>query len=192
MEVTIIVPIHNSEKYLKECIKSALDQTFYDIEILCIDGGSTDLSFEIIKELREEDSRIQYIRDSNTSYGHKINLGINIARGKYIAILESDDRMCSEFIKRSYDIARASGADIVDVDFYELFNYKGKEFNCSVRKYYPNTYGHLIKKFDSFNRDSVIRGIWTALYRKEFLIWAINMILSLSERGLRVFFALTS
>lgn len=99
MEVTIIVPIHNSEKYLKECIKSALDQTFYDIEILCIDGGSTDLSFEIIKELREEDSRIQYIRDSNTSYGHKINLGINIARGKYIAILESDDRMCSEFIK---------------------------------------------------------------------------------------------
>ena len=170
MEVTIIVPIHNSEKYLKECIKSALDQTFYDIEILCIDGGSTDLSFEIIKELREEDSRIQYIRDSNTSYGHKINLGINIARGKYIAILESDDRMCSEFIKRSYDIARASGADIVDVDFYELFNYKGKEFNCSVRKYYPNTYGHLIKKFDSFNRDSVIRGIWTALFRKEFLL----------------------
>ena len=59
MCVSIIVPVHNSEKYLRECIESALNQSFGETEILCIDGGSTDASFDIIEEMRKKDSRVK-------------------------------------------------------------------------------------------------------------------------------------
>ena len=88
VKITVVVPVHNSEKYLKECLESALSQSFKDIEILCIDGGSKDASFEIIKKIQEKDDRIVYISDSDTGYGHKLNIGIGKARGKYISILE--------------------------------------------------------------------------------------------------------
>ncbi len=65
MELTIIIPIHNSEKYLKECMESALSQDFHDMEILCIDSD-TDASFSIIEKLRKKDSRIRYIPAMDT------------------------------------------------------------------------------------------------------------------------------
>lgn len=170
MEVSIIVPVHNSERYIRECIQSALSQSFNDIEILCIDGGSTDSSYEIIHELQQTDNRIRCLLDTNTSYGHKINVGIRSARGKYIAILESDDKMCPEMIERLYDIAGTYDTDIVDADFYEVFYHNGKRFDNSIEKYNTHSYGKLIKKFDSLDDDAVVRGIWTALYKREFLI----------------------
>lgn len=187
MKVSIIIPVHNSEKYLKECITSALSQTFGDLEILCIDGGSTDSSRRIIDELRKEDDRILYVQDPNTSYGHKINLGIQMARGTYVAILESDDKMCLEMIEKTYNIAKTHNADVVDVDFYELFCHKGKEFRRAIRKYDLSSYGHLVRQFEPAimnqnqhslnqgtcfykNKDSIIKGIWTALYRKDFIL----------------------
>lgn len=170
MEVSVIIPIHNSEKYLKECVQSALSQTFHDIEVLCIDGGSTDSSCEIINELQQTDSRIQCLRDPNTSYGHKINVGIHKAKGKYIAILESDDKMCPEMIERLYGLAEAYDTDIVDADFYEVFWHNGKEFNNSIKKYNTCSYEKLIRDFNSFDHDAVVKGIWTALYKREFLI----------------------
>ncbi|MCI8724716.1 MAG: glycosyltransferase [Hungatella sp.] len=170
MEVSIIVPVHNSEKYLKECIQSALIQTFNSIEILCIDGGSTDASYQIINELQQADNRIRCFQDSNTSYGHKINVGIQEAKGKYIAILESDDKMCPEMIEMLYNIAKVYDADIIDADFYEVFCHSGKDFTNSVKKYDTNSYGKLIREFNSEDNDAIVKGIWTALYKKEFLI----------------------
>ena len=171
MEVTIIIPIHNSEKYLEECIQSALLQTFQDLEILCIDGGSTDSSFAIIQDLQKKDNRIKYIYDTNTSYGHKINVGIKRAKGKYVAILESDDRMCSDMIEKLYYIAEKYSADIVDADYYQLFQYKQRETIFTIQKYpVQEIYNKLINCISIEEKNIANNGIWTALYQKEFLL----------------------
>ena len=91
-KVSVIVTVHNSEKYLERCLQSVCNQTLRDIEILCIDGQSFDKSPEILSKFREEDNRVKIINDRNASYGHKINVGIENAMGRYIAILESDDQ----------------------------------------------------------------------------------------------------
>lgn len=170
VKITVVVPVHNSEKYLKECLESALSQSFKDIEILCIDGGSKDASFEIIKKIQEKDDRIVYISDSDTGYGHKLNIGIGKARGKYISILESDDRMGIEMLERLYEIAQQYDADIVDADYYNFFNHGGKEYFERVIKYSKlDCYNHLINFADFAEKEIVTSGIWTALYRKEFL-----------------------
>lgn len=170
MCVSIIVPVHNSEKYLRECIESALNQSFGETEILCIDGGSTDASFDIIEEMRKKDSRVKYLFDKNTSYGHKINVGIKNAAGTYIAILESDDLMSQRMIESLYHAAQESGADVVDADFYELFCYKGKKYRNTIKKYLnPGTYNRLIMCGER-SPEEEFKAIWTALYRKDFLI----------------------
>lgn len=170
MRVTVIVPIHNSEKYLRECIESALSQNFQEMEILCVDGGSTDRSREIIEKMQKKDARIIYMQDPNTSYGHKINVGIVEATGKYIAILESDDKMVPGMIEKLYSIAEKYDADVVDADYYELFHYKNKEWQSPVHKYsYPRDYNHLMVYDDAAKRDIVYTGIWTALYKREFI-----------------------
>ncbi len=169
MCVSIIIPVHNSERYLKECIESAINQSFSEIELLCIDGGSTDASFEIIDEMRKRDNRIKYIFDSNTSYGHKINAGVRNAKGKYIAILESDDVMSVTMIESLYNAAEETGADVVDADFYELFSYKERSYRNIVKKYSHNqAYNCLISRRGGIPQEE-FKAIWTALYRKDFL-----------------------
>lgn len=168
-EVTVIIPIHNSEKYLEECIESALSQSFRNLEILCIDGGSEDRSREMIKNFQKMDSRIIPIYDRNTSYGHKINVGIDRARGKYVAILESDDRMEPDMIETLHEAAETHGADVVDGDYYELLSYDGRELRSGVRKRgNMEDYGHLID--NAKEPDISTAGIWTGLYKKSFLL----------------------
>ena len=91
MKISVIITVHNAETYLSECLNSVITQTFSNIEILCMDGGSTDSSPQILKEYAEKDSRIRIINDPNTSYAHKVNEGIRLAKGEYISVLESDD-----------------------------------------------------------------------------------------------------
>ena len=97
IKITVLVTVHNSEKYLKQCLESVCKQSFKEIEVLCIDGGSTDTSPEILKAYQRHDSRIRIINDPNTSYGHKINIGIIQARGDYIGILESDGHRVAQW-----------------------------------------------------------------------------------------------
>ncbi len=91
IKISVIMTIHNAEKYIRECMESVLNQTFSEIEVLCIDGGSTDGTPHILKEYAERDLRIRIINDANTSYGHKVNRGIEEAVGEYISVVESDD-----------------------------------------------------------------------------------------------------
>lgn len=170
-QITVIIPIHNSERYLKECIKSALTQNFQELEILCIDGGSTDRSEEIIKQLQKEDDRLIFIQDPNTSYGHKINIGIKRAKGNYIAILESDDKMEPDMIEQLYNVAQEYNTDIVDADYYEFLNYRGNELRSHVCKYADSeNYDRLIEYGNKAERDIATNGIWTGLYKKSFIM----------------------
>lgn len=171
VKVTIIVPIHNSEKYLQQCLESALSQTLRDIEILCIDSGNTDRCFQIIAKMKEHDNRIIYINDPNSSYGYKINTGIEMARGVYVAILETDDQMSPDMLEKMYSIGELYHVDMVNSDYFWFFEYKGKKLS-EEHKTYSNlqVYDQLVNYMTQTPKTTVAAGVWTSLYRKEFLI----------------------
>lgn len=171
MDITVIIPVHNSEKYLRECIESVLDQGEWEKEVLCIDSGKDDASFEIIDEMRKRDGCIKYIFDENTSYGHKINTGIKHAKGRYIAILEADDMMSPHMLDKLYSVAEQYDADVVDADFYQMFSYKDKNYFNPVKKYADSAvYNCLIECGDGIFEKTDFKAIWTAIYKRDFLI----------------------
>lgn len=89
--VSIIIPIYNAEKYLRECLDSALTQTLQEKEIICIDDGSTDSSYLILQEYQASHSQIKIVRQENKGAGEARNVGLEIARGKFVCFLDADD-----------------------------------------------------------------------------------------------------
>ena len=89
--ISIVIPIYNSEKYLKECLDSVIAQTYKDLEIICVDDMSTDGSGEIIKEYAQNDKRIVIIQGEHKGVMAARKMGVNKANGEYIGFVDSDD-----------------------------------------------------------------------------------------------------
>ena len=92
-KISIIMPSLNMAQYIQECMDSVLRQTFEDIEILNVDAGSTDGTLEILNKYLAEDSRVHILHSHKKSYGHQVNLGIEQAKGDYIGIVDTDDKI---------------------------------------------------------------------------------------------------
>ena len=123
--ISILVPIYNVERYLRQCLDSICRQTLQDIEIICINDGSTDSSLDIIKEFADQDARIIIIDKPNSGYGDSMNQGLKTARGKYIGIVESDDWVDQEAFKSLYLLAEAYDVEVVRANYYR--NKGGKD-----------------------------------------------------------------
>ena len=91
IKISILVPVYNVEKYLEKCLDSILGQTFTKYEVICIDDGSTDKSGDILDQYALKDSRIRVVHKENSGYGKTMNQAIQLAKGQYIGIVESDD-----------------------------------------------------------------------------------------------------
>ena len=91
VKISVIIPVYNVEKYLRQCLDSICSQTFKDIEIICVNDGSADGSLDILKEYRENDERISIYTQENRGAGASRNLGIDHATGEYVYFMDSDD-----------------------------------------------------------------------------------------------------
>lgn len=167
--VSVIVTIHNAEKYLRECLDSVCHQTLSNIEILCIDGGSTDSSPAILLEYKQRDSRIRIINDANTSYGHKVNVGIEQAKGEYIAVLESDDMYELYMLEKLYEIAEQYHPDFVNGEYNHFFDIEGKRFVVFHKLYKKQAYNCLIENSAHPENMEVMDRFWTGIFSKKFL-----------------------
>ncbi len=166
--VSLLVPIYNVEKYLRECLDSAAAQTLKNIEIICINDGSRDSSRDIIQEYLDADSRFRVIDKENSGYGISMNMGIEAAQGEYIGILESDDFIDADELKTLYDLAKKYDADVVksNFNFYwsvpepreEFYEYSNKEM-CD----------HVFAPVDEPNVFYMKPSIWSAIYKRSFL-----------------------
>lgn len=107
--VSVVIPVYNQEDYLSDCLKSLLNQTCRDLEILVIDDGSTDRSFEIAAAFAREDSRIRLIRKENGGVSSARNTGIENASGKYIAFVDADDVISGHYIEYLLHALRTTG-----------------------------------------------------------------------------------
>ena len=170
MKLSVIVTVHNAEKYLCECLESVQIQTFSDIEILCMDGGSTDSSPQILREYAAKDDRIHIINDSNTSYGHKVNEGIRQAQGEYISVLESDDMYLPDMLERLYTIAQKYKPDFVNADYLEFGEIEGRRYEMPVKMYPAQDYNHLLESGKHPEDMRQILRYWTGIFRKDFLV----------------------
>lgn len=91
VKVSVIIPIYNNEKYIKQCVESVLEQTLKDLEVICIDDGSMDDSAKIVKNIMSMEERIVLLQQANQGPGIARNLGIKKAKGKYVVFLDADD-----------------------------------------------------------------------------------------------------
>ena len=111
-KVSVIMPVYNTEKYLREALDSVLAQTLTEIEVLCVDDGSTDSSLDILHEYVAKDSRLSVYTQDHQFAGAARNLGIKHAAGKYLLFLDSDDIFDSQLAEKSYNRAEETAADI--------------------------------------------------------------------------------
>lgn len=111
-EVSIIVPVYNAERFLKECVESVLAQSFTDWELLLVDDGSTDISGEICRHYSELDKRIKVITKPNGGLSSARNAGLDKAAGDYVFFLDSDDELYPHSISCLYDIAENYNVDL--------------------------------------------------------------------------------
>ena len=120
IDISIIVPIYNAEKYLRKCLDSLIHQTKKELEFILVNDGSKDQSEKIIKSY--QDDRIKYFKNTNHGIGYTRNYGIQKATGKYIMFLDSDDYLelnaCEELVKK----AEKEDLDVVVCDFYKEYD----------------------------------------------------------------------
>ncbi len=112
-KVSVIIPVYNVEEYLSECLDSLINQTLRDIEIICINDGSTDNSLNILNEYAKKDSRITVLTQENQGAAVARNRGLDIAKGEYLSILDSDDYFKQDMLEKLYNRAVETDAEIV-------------------------------------------------------------------------------
>lgn len=170
--ISIIVPVHNTKKYIKDCLESIIGQTYREIEIICIDS-STDETTEILKEYALLDSRIKHIIDDNSSYGYKLNLGFKKALGDYIGIVDSDDYIMPDMYQTLLQCAEQYKVDFVKSDYSSFYEENGKKiiYKYEVAAASNVFYGKVFncEKFPEILYQNAV-SIWTGLYRRDFII----------------------
>lgn len=169
VKVSIVVPVCNVEQYLRECLDSCVNQTLRDIEIICVNDGSTDNSLEILKEYAANDDRVKVVNKDNAGYGHTMNLGMDLAQGEYIGIVESDDFVVSEMYEELYDIAYTHKVDVCRADFEKFETIGGERKFTKVRVGYTKYYNTVICPNRVVEVFKLNMQTWAGIYDASFL-----------------------
>ncbi len=167
--VSIIIPVYNTEQYLKQCLDSIINQTFQDIEIIVVNDGSTDNSSNIIKEYQQKDKRIvSIIFSEHKGVSDAKNEGIKIAKGKYITFVDSDDWVTKDYIKILYDNIIKYDCDIVATNMF--FFAKNKYIKNKLPSFcYKENFSKDINKKKALTLNLVWNMV-AKIYKKDFII----------------------
>jgi len=167
--ISIIIPIYNAEKYLKDCLNTVINQTYKNIEIILINDGSTDNSINIIKEYQQKDNRIVVIDRKNKGVLYSRVEGLKIAKGKYVTYIDSDDWVEKNIIEILYNKINKYNADVIKCQFSNNEeNITNGNFNIKQELF--------IKKenfepafFDMFFVNMNIHNVWCQMFKRELI-----------------------
>lgn len=170
MLISVVVPVYNAEKYIDQCIGSILAQTYADFELLMIDDGSTDSSFQICKRYAEKDKRIKLFQHDNKGVGTTRNVGIDEAHGKYIMFVDSDDYIDEEMLQDGVEHI-SNGEDLYIsgtlMEYYKNGNVEQRvEYRGCQKQYTPTT---LLDNYDIEYPLLCIGGPCSKLFRRDIL-----------------------
>lgn len=170
IKVSIIIPVYKRERYLFQCFNSAINQTLKEIEIIIVDKAEKDAARKVIDYFEQNDSRVIAPHIKNNGYGASCNIGLSMAHGEYVLILESDDYIEPEMCQEMYSLAKSLNADVVKTPYTEFFN-DGRFQDCPHRKqmaeilpknkcFSAKEYGEILE---------IHASLWSCLYRREYL-----------------------
>lgn len=170
-KVTVLIPVFNVKTYLRECIDSILEQTLQDFEIICGDGGSNDGSLEILEEYAAKDPRIQVISKAGSGYGQSMNDCMDIAKGEYIGIVESDDAIKPTMLETMYRIAAQNNLDWIrgDIYFYYSERPEGKQLERESIIYGGDFYNQVLNPQEDYRPFYSGLRTWSGIYKRSFL-----------------------
>ena len=166
--VSVVIPVYNSVRKIKKCIRSIMNQTYKEIEIIIVNEGSTDNSRKICEELKKEDQRVNLLNIINSGVSKARNIGIENAKGKYITFIDSDDYINDNMIQDLYEAIKNE----LSVDFVQCatidVDETDKEISRTLIK--ENIYFNKEEYLKEVLREKVINGVcWGKLFRKELL-----------------------
>lgn len=166
VKISVIVPVYNVEKYLERCLNSIIHQSLKEIEIICINDGSTDNSLSILEKFAEIDKRIIILNQQHTGPSAARNEALKIAKGEYVGYVDSDDSISENFYELLYSNAKKYGADIACGEIYKL----NARNNKKVLKFNNfKTYKKTEQKYKACNIPR-LNYIWNKIYNREALL----------------------
>lgn len=171
-EISIILPVYNGEEYLDETLESILGQSFRDFELICVDDGSTDRTPQILERTRAQDSRVVIHRQENMGPGASRNQGLDLAKGRYVVMLDADDIYDLSMLEKLHTSALANQSDVVIC--------RSDEMDDTTRKISPAWWTlniNQVPPFEPFSASDMpdfafsafIGWPWDKLYRREFI-----------------------
>jgi glycosyltransferase involved in cell wall biosynthesis len=176
--ISVIVPSLNVAPYIQQCLDSIKNQTFQDLEIICVDAGSTDGTLEIIEENAASDRRIVVLHSDKKSYGYQVNIGMEHASGRYIGIVDSDDYIEPDMYNQLFSIMESSDYDYVKCNYIVHRPLKKGciiehlNFLSNVRYLAHIPLDYMNHSTSVYEHPELLLGetyIWNGLYRKSFL-----------------------
>ena len=172
-KVSVIIPVYNVEAYLRQCLDSVIKQTLEEIEIICVDDGSTDSSLEILKEYAAKDKRITVLKQKNLHAGVARNAGLAVARGEYLSFLDSDDFFELNMLEEMYQKASNCHADfcICHVKIYNMN--QGTTEKCSwglKDEMIPSKEVFSVQDLSDYIFQFNQGWVWDKIYKKDFVL----------------------
>ena len=162
MKVSIVIPVYNVEKYIRQCLESVINQTLKEIEIIVVNDGTKDNSMKIVEEYLS-DERIKIINKENGGLSSARNTGILVAQGKYICFIDSDDFIKSSMMEELYNIIEKTNSNVVESDIFLYNNETHKIIERKNEKYsFPEKGSYLWGKYTT--------EVCNKIYRRDFLI----------------------
>ena len=173
IKVSVIMPIYNAYDYLRPALDSVLDQTLRELELVCIDDGSTDGSLQILKEYQKLDERVRIITENNAGPSIARNKGLARCRGKYVMFLDADDFYEPTLLESLYELAEAQELDIA-VAGYDIYNSRRAKFEQRIPVEHEEVFadGAVTSKneYPDVIFTSVANYVWNKLFNREFLV----------------------
>lgn len=167
-KVSVLVPVFNAQKFLRACMDTLVGQTLHDIEIICIDDGSTDASPAILAEYAARDERVRVITKENSGYGDSMNVGVRAARGDWLGICEPDDFVSKSMFSVLVEAGERYHCDLVKANYRE----HSEDSLWDPRIGILDAYGYG-RPFDPHDMPSIVLiapTIWSGIYRRELVV----------------------
>ena len=173
-KVSVIMPSLNVKDYIVECMDSVINQTLKDIEIICVDAGSTDGTLDILRNYEKQDERVKVVLSEKRSYGYQINKGIDVSTGEYVGIVETDDYVLPKMYETLYNAATENHVDFVRSDFSRFYG-EGSERKFQEvpltywKKNYERFYNTVLNPEDDLHVFNLLKNNVTGIYDINFL-----------------------
>lgn len=170
IKVSVIIYVKDTVDYIEQCISGVRNQTLQEMEILVIDGGSTDGTKEIIGRMKGQDVRIRTF-DAAASVGAQLNIGLQEAKGEYIGICEADDYIPPDMYEKQYRIAKEHNLDVIRAGYYQVCNVGGREYRFEHKACWNQEKTDQVVGNDGFFfLQETVNGFWSGLYKRKFLM----------------------